>query len=362
MKKKFKINPDISKAETLPSSFYKDLSIFELVKNKVFLRSWQWIGDENLINESVNLHPFVLLEGYLDEPLLLSKNNVNEIKCISNVCTHRGNLLILNSCKSSKIRCSYHGRRFDLNGNYEYMPDFEKTKNFPKDCDNLNKFSLKKWNKLLFIGLEPKVDLTNILNIMENRVGFLPLENCIFDSTLSRTFNIDAHWALYCDNYLEGFHVPFVHQGLSEILDYDSYDTEIFDYCNLQIGYSNSNENCFNFPLNHQDYGKNIAAYYFWIFPNMMFNFYPWGISINIVTPINVKSTRIDFKSYVFDYNKLNKGAGSDLDKVEEEDEFVVQNVQKGINSRYYYSGRFSPTKEKGVHHFHYLISKFIDN
>ena len=42
------------------------------------------------------------------------------------------------------------------------------------------------------------------------------------------------------------------------------------------------------------------------------------------------------------------------------EDEEIVQRVQKGVGSRFYKSGRFSPRMEKGVHHFHTLISKFM--
>ena len=42
------------------------------------------------------------------------------------------------------------------------------------------------------------------------------------------------------------------------------------------------------------------------------------------------------------------------------EDEEIVQSVQKGVNSAFYNTGRFSPTKEKGVHHFHSLISRFL--
>jgi len=34
--------------------------------------------------------------------------------------------------------------------------------------------------------------------------------------------------------------------------------------------------------------------------------------------------------------------------------------VQKGVGSRFYKQGRFSPKMEKGVHHFHTLISKFM--
>ena len=49
--------------------------------------------------------------------------------------------------------------------------------------------------------------------------------------------------------------------------------------------------------------------------------------------------------------------AGSGLDTVEMEDEEVVQAVQKGIRSRYYQSGRYSVTREQGIHHFHRLIA-----
>jgi len=34
----FNINPDITKAETLPATFYKDPFVFETVKEKVFFK------------------------------------------------------------------------------------------------------------------------------------------------------------------------------------------------------------------------------------------------------------------------------------------------------------------------------------
>jgi choline monooxygenase len=87
----------------------------------------------------------------------------------------------------------------------------------------------------------------------------------------------------------------------------------------------------------------------------MMFNFYPWGLSVNIVRPISIKKTKVSFLSYVWDESKLRQGAGGDLHKVELEDEDIVQNVQKGIRSknnlsseinthtlRFYSHGRYS--------------------
>jgi len=62
----------------------------------------------------------------------------------------------------------------------------------------------------------------------------------------------------------------------------------------------------------------------------------------------------------VWDESKLRQGAGGDLHKVELEDEDFVQNVQKGIRSRFYSHGRYSVTREKGTHHFHRLIAEFM--
>lgn len=361
MSHRFNIDPDITKAETLPASFYRDQSVFDAIKEKVFLKSWQWIGDETKVPLAQTVYPMVLLDGFLTEPLLLTRDTDETISCMTNVCTHRGNLVALNSGKMPKLMCAYHGRRFSLKGEYISMPEFDKAKDFPRPCDDLYRFPLEKWGPLLFAGLNPDFDFRPVLDKMEERVGFLPLDEFKFDSTLSKDFLVHAHWALYCDNYLEGFHIPFVHEDLNKALDYGSYRTEVYKYCNVQIGYTDDATDIFELPEGHVDYGKKVAAYYYWVFPNMMFNFYPWGLSINVVRPISINRTKVSFLSYVYDPTKLEKGAGSALEKVEREDEFVVENVQKGVNSSFYQSGRFSPTREKGVHHFHCLLAEFLN-
>ncbi len=127
MKTNYYIDPDITKAETLPASFYKDKAVFEATKEYVFLKSWQWIGDENQVPLPQSVHPFVLLDGFITEPLVLTKNEQGDINCLTNVCTHRGNLVALNPGKSKKLTCFYHGRRFNLKGEFEHMPEFEQT-------------------------------------------------------------------------------------------------------------------------------------------------------------------------------------------------------------------------------------------
>ena len=115
-----------------------------------------------------------------------------------------------------------------------------------------------------------------------------------------------THWALYCENYLEGFHIPYVHRALNEIVDYGSYATETFPFSSLQTGYDSRGE---------------VAGRYLFIFPNLMFNFYSWGVSVNIALPSGPLRTTVRFLTYIRKGEAIADGAGGDLHNVELEDE-----------------------------------------
>ncbi len=358
---KFFVHPEIEKAETLPGSFYQSEAVFEALRKLVFRKTWQYLGDSTQIPLHSQVMPVQPLDAFLGEAMLLSRDEQGTLHCLSNVCTHRGKLLVEDRAQVKKLLCGYHGRRFSLDGRFEYMPEFEEAQDFPRDCDHLPRYPMIQWGPWLFAGLDKGFDFQAIIDTMDERVGFLPLEEFRHDPDRSRDYFVNAHWALYCDNYLEGFHIPFVHKDLNQALDYGDYSTVLYPHCNLQIGYSDKTVETFQLPEGHIDYGKHVAAYYFWIFPNLMFNFYPWGLSINIVKPISRERTRISFLSYVWDAGKIEESAGALLDKVEREDEFVVESVHQGLKSKQYTTGRFSPKREQGVHHFHRLLAGFLN-
>ncbi|MFB9844587.1 aromatic ring-hydroxylating oxygenase subunit alpha [Mucilaginibacter ginsenosidivorans] len=358
----FSVDPDIAKAKTIDAEFYTSKYVFEQCREKIFATSWQFIGHQELVKEPGDVYPFTLLSGYLDEPLLLTKDKTGQSNVLSNVCTHRGNIVAEKACKLNNLRCRYHGRLFGLDGKFVSMPEFKEVENFPSKDDDLPALPLFKWSNWLFTSLNPVYPPELFFRDMIERVSWMPLHQFRFQPELSRTFNVKGNWALYCENYLEGFHIPFVHAGLNAVIDFGEYATELFfPYSSLQLGLARNNENCFDLPASSPDYGKNVAAYYFWVFPNMMFNFYPWGLSVNVVEPVSVGECRVRFLSYVWDETKLEKGAGSGLDKVEMEDEEIVENVQRGVRSRFYQHGRYSVTREQGTHHFHRILAEFIN-
>jgi choline monooxygenase len=357
----FQIDPDISKAKTISTDFYTDPEIFKQSKEKIFASSWQFIRSIDYVKDKEEVFPFTLLEGFLNEPLMLTRTKEGDVYCLSNACTHRGNIVTEEKCNVPHLRCRYHGRQFRLDGKFISMPEFKEVKNFPAEEDDLKQVPLHHWNRWLFASLNPKVPAEKYLAEMMSRIAWMPLHEFAFRPEMTNHYHLNAHWALYCENYLEGFHIPFVHEGLNTVIDYGNYSTEVFNYSNLQIGTArHKKEPTFDLPASSPDYGKKIAAYYFFVFPNMMFNFYPWGLSVNLVQPLAIDKTRVTFYYYVWDESKMNKGAAEDLEKIEFEDEAIVHSVQQGIQSRFYKRGRYSVTREQGTHHFHRLVSEFM--
>lgn len=352
------IHPDIARASTLPAWVYSDPAIFELARERVFARSWQFAADLDRVKVPGQVHPFTLLEGLLDEPLLLSRDRDDRLHCLSNVCTHRGTLVCeSDAVMTTQLRCRYHGRRFHLDGRFHSMPEFETARDFPSQSDDLPHVQFGAWEKLAFASLDPALKLEALLAPVRERCGWLPLGSAVFEPARSRDYLVQANWALYVDNYLEGFHIPFVHAGLAQALDYGTYRTECFEGSSLQLGEAAEGEDAFTPPPGTQDHGARIAAYYWWLYPNTMLNFYPWGLSLNVVKPLAVDRTRVSFLAFVWDESRLERGAGAAIDRVEREDEVIVESVQRGTRARLYTRGRYSPTREQGVHHFHQMLA-----
>ena len=356
----YSVDPDITAARTLEAAFYRDAAAWHAARSRVFARSWQWIGDLADVAEPASLSPREMLPGLLDEPLLLSRDAEGDLRCLSNVCTHRGNLLVKQACRAQGIRCGYHSRRFDLAGRMTFMPEFQDARDFPTAADNLPQVPFVALANHGFASLDPAAPLAAFVGDATARLSWLPVAQYRLDPARSRDYEVDAHWALYVENYLEGFHVPFVHAGLDQVVDVASCATQLFALSNLQVGLAKEGEAAFDPPEGAPDHGRRNEAQFAWIFPNLMLNVYPWGLSVNLVLPQSPERTRVLFRSYVGDASLTGHGAGAGLDRVEAEDEAIVEAVHHGVHASLYRRGRYSPTRERGVHHFHRRLCEHL--
>lgn len=358
--RKIEIDPDIRRARTPPKEIYGDPHFYELQKERVFARTWHYACQADGLDTVGRVRPFKFLEGCIDEPLLLVRDTRGELHCLSNVCTHRGNLIVEGEWEVTTLRCRYHGRRFHLDGTFAFMPGFEQCEHFPTERDYLPKVPVAAWRGLVFTGLAPVIPAAEMIAPVERRLEGLAVTEWKYDAAAAREYVVEANWALYLENYLEGFHIPFIHAALNEKLDAKTYRTETWAHGSVQIGPAAPDEPCFELPAGHPDQGQRIAAWYFWLFPGTLLNVYPWGLSLNVLQPMGPMRTRVRFFRFISDPTKLGQGAGGDLHQVEMEDEAVVQATQIGVRSRLYRGGRYSPQHEQGVHHFHRMLASWM--
>ena len=178
---RFFVDADIAIAKTLDTSFYADPNVYNEVKEKIFANSWLYIGSEDIVKNSGDCYPITLLENFLNEPLVITKDTNGAVHCLSNVCTHRGNIVVNEPCKLTHLKCRYHGRQFKLDGNFHSMPEFKEVKNFPAEADNLTSLPLFNWGPLLFASLNKNSNADLFFKEMFHRIGWLPIDEFISD-------------------------------------------------------------------------------------------------------------------------------------------------------------------------------------
>jgi choline monooxygenase len=358
--RRLEIDEDVARAKTLPAEVYADPAWHATITERVLARAWHLVGDAQDDGAAGTLAPTTLLPGCLDEPLLLASDAHGTLRCLSNVCTHRGNVLVSERGPATGIRCGYHGRRFGLDGRFLSMPRFEGAKDFPSPADDLPRVPAGRLERFLFASLAPSVAFDAWAAPAKALLDAVGASRWRPDPAARRDYDVAANWMLYVDNYLEGFHIPFVHPALAKALDVSAYETRLLPHGTLQVGAASGDGPTLPIAAGSPDAGRRIAAYYLWLFPTTMLNVYPWGCSVNVVRPTGPHTTRVTFLSYVGDERLRAAGAGGDLDGVEHEDEAVVESVQKGVRSRLYTRGRYSPAEEAGVHRFHRLLAAAV--
>jgi len=347
-------NGDIRGAATPGAALY-GADTYERHRRELFPRSWQLAPLSRAVPSRAHVVPWQLLPGCLDEPLLWTTDDAGQTRCLGNVCTHRGRVLV--DCEGSHhaLRCPYHGRTFGLDGRLRSAPGFEDARAFPRPEDHLLEVASGAWRGFRFASLAPAVAFAEWIAPLETIAGRLA-EALPHEPSEQRTYEFDANWLLYVENYLEGFHIPYVHAGLAAALDWSQYRIELFPWASLQVGLAAGGEATLDLPAGHPHHGQRIAGYWFWLHPNTLFNFYPWGLSINVVEPVGPTRTRVHYRLHVARPELRARGAGADLDRVEREDEREVLAVQRGVTSRLYRGGRYAPRHEAAVHHFHGLL------
>jgi choline monooxygenase len=220
----------------------------------------------------------------------------------------------------------------------------------------LRSINLKVWMDMIFINFHEGSSFNIPFKDIKDHIYPLDISSYKYHSRVS--YDIESNWKTYIDNYLEGYHIPFVHPKLNKIIDYKSYQTELFENYSLQ--WSPIKPDLSPYKKSEISLSK---AFYFTIFPNLLLNIAPGRLQANIVEPRSSKTCTVHFDYYFEDIN--DKSIDDDFsfsDEVQQEDIQICQEVQKGLESHGFDKGRISKKSEKGLHHFQSILKRCFRN
>ncbi len=340
----------LERAETIPASWCTDPRFHELDKEAIFAKTWQGIGHISRLQNPGDQ----IIATAAENPIIVVRGDDNQLLAFYNVCRHRGGPLAMEDCNARVLQCKYHGWTYRLDGTLRGTPRFDRTELFDRNDFGLVPVNLDTWEGLVFVRLTGDgLPVSSFFNGIKERIAPISIVGKKFYRRL--TYNVACNWKVYVDNYLEGYHLPYVHPELCNLLDYSNYVTETFDWHSLQHS-----------PIQKKDnlYGSNDdPAFYYFVWPNFMLNILPGRLQTNLVLPTAHNRCAIIFDYYYDDISseKALAIAEEDIkysDSIQQEDAEICEHVQKGLESRAYNKGRFSPECENGVHHFQSLLKK----
>ncbi|MFZ0480853.1 MAG: aromatic ring-hydroxylating dioxygenase subunit alpha [Terriglobales bacterium] len=344
----------LADASTISAPWYVDERIAELERQSVFSRTWQVMGRTDQVEKPGQF----VTATVAGEPMVAVRGNDGVLRAFYNVCRHHAAAVVTEPCgQASILHCPYHGWNYGLDGSLKGMPEFEGVKNFERKDNGLVPVKVDTWEKFVFVNLDPQAaPLSEFLGGLVKRAAPLGISKLHYFST--KVYDIHCNWKVFVDNYLDGgYHVPHLHKGLNSVLDYKQYTIENEDRYSLQSS-----------PLVFSDEDQAKAstrkggrAWYFWLYPNFMFNCYEGYMDTNLVIPIDVDHCRVVFEFCFGDvseenreFNERSVAAGSG---VQDEDLDICEAVQRGLKSRAYGAGRLSVRREAGEHLFHQLLA-----
>jgi len=330
-------------AATLPAVCYADPEFHGFDQRTVFARNWQLISRAGKLKNSGDQ----VVAEIAGKPVILVRGEDQVLRGFFNVCRHRGGPLALTDGNTRQLQCKYHGWTYTLGGQLRAAHEMKEAKDFDISCIHLEGIPVAEWEGLVFAAVvEPEVPLEQLLTGIRERIQPLSLKDYSWHSHVD--YDVACNWKAYVDNYLEGYHLPQVHPGLSKVLNYRQYTTE------TAPRYSHQHS-----PVDG-DRGPYAAgeAHYYFIWPNMMLNILPGRLQTNLVVPVSANRCRVLF-DYFYTSGADGKLAAADFafsDEVQKEDMAICERVQKGLESGSYRAGRISPKRESGVHHFQELV------
>jgi len=356
----------------LPGAAYTDPAFFEAERQLTFSKNWVCAGVISDIPNPGDQMPLDLA----GMPILLTRGQDGKVRAFHNICRHRGAQLVSAPVSRPTVVCPYHAWSYALDGRLMRTPSFCGPDVHTHDGFDASKHGLlpvhcETWGPIIFINLDP--------NAAPLDATLAPLKQrwAAYDFSLLRSggglrFTLDANWKLAIENFVERYHLPFVHPQLNSVSSV-KHTLHITD----GEGFVGVGSRSFAPPpvtpehlLPHfpgLDEEASTKAEYVELFPNVMIGVHYNHVYAFIIQPVNVGHTVERFEFFFVGDEAMTPELAPArrqmidlINLVNGEDIDIVQRLHIGCKSPAMSGSVFSPVMEDTTHKFQRIVVERI--
>jgi len=275
-------------AHGLPSEAYTSADFFRLEQKHLFANNWVFVGYAHQIENPGDVQP-IQVAGL---PLFLLRDEQKRIRAFHNVCRHRNLKLIDSKGNCGKlIRCPYHSWSYDLCGALKNAPYFggaqrELPENFNYDDNGLASVHCEVWHDWVFVNLSAQpMPFDDFLAPIRRQLGAADVADYLPVTTIDLG-EVPCNWKLLMENFIEPYHVQFVHKKTTEQPLVDHH-TVVDEHC-LGSAVELSEEQV----ASARDGTLGVTSHYLTLFANFVMGTYqPDQMGVHLNTPLAADRT-----------------------------------------------------------------------
>jgi len=212
---------ELVRPDAVHRRLYKDPAIYDLEMDRIFKRTWVYVGHESSLPNSGDFHTMKIGT----EPVIFVRAEHGDLQVLVNRCRHRAATVCQVPCgNASTFRCHYHGWTYGNDGRLMAVP-------FPERYDHDVRPDLglvaaprvESYRGLVFASFNESIaKLTDHLgpaamSYIDRWMAHAGSHRLVaLDQAHQVT--VDSNWKLQVENGIDGYHGRFTHRSFFDLM------------------------------------------------------------------------------------------------------------------------------------------------
>lgn len=200
----------LDRGETLPVELYTSPEVYDLERERVFNRSWQYACHESVVAKPGDYA--VTKAG--DVPIIVVHGKDGQLRGFVNVCRHRLHSIAETSGSKPLLQCPYHGWTYGLDGKLRSAPRSEREPTFDCSSISLEPVSVERWDQWIFVNPDPHArSLAELTHAIRARTDEINADLRHYEFQVRYEYTMTCNWKLWAENAVECYHCPTLHRS-----------------------------------------------------------------------------------------------------------------------------------------------------